>query len=70
MPIAEFDILWPGNYELRAAFNGEGTKDFMISLGPTSMVAESLLLTIIIATATFFVLRARSNSSINKQAHG
>lgn len=52
VPFAEFDILWPGNYEVRAAFNGEGTKNFLISLGATSMVATSLILAIIILIAT------------------
>ncbi len=54
VPLAEFDILWPGNYEVRAAFVLGGTKNFLISLGPNSLVATSLILSIIVLIATLF----------------
>ncbi len=62
IPFAEFDILWPGNYEVRATFIGQGPTTFLISLGPTSLVATSLFISIValIAILSFTLRKQRT----------
>jgi hypothetical protein len=60
VPFAEFDILWPGNYEVRAAFTKGGTKDFLISIGQTSLMVPSLIIIIITLIMTFIVFLWRA----------
>jgi hypothetical protein len=54
VPFAEFDILWPGNYEVRATFRGHGSSYFLMSLSQTSLVASCLFISIIGSIAVFF----------------
>jgi hypothetical protein len=59
IPFAEFDILWPGIYEIRATFISPGNKHFLISVGPTSLITTTLIVSIIFLAIGLAILLKR-----------
>ncbi len=69
MPFAEFEILWPGNYELRAGFISDNHPEFLMCVGPTGLVGSAGILSIVILIVGFiFMFQKKREISTAKES--
>ncbi len=65
MPFAEFEILWPGYYGVKAGFIGLGSKRFLMTVGPTGLLGSAAILSLVMLMIAF-LWQIRRNIEIDQ----